>query len=64
MDKDKETSPPYFTDNDHIYILLSRLLSEVKGFTENQLDQIRRLNQIGTALSAERNSGQAVRNDC
>jgi HD-GYP domain-containing protein (c-di-GMP phosphodiesterase class II) len=55
MDKDKETSPPYFTENDHIYILLSKLLSEVKGFTEKQLDQIRRLNQIGSALSAERN---------
>jgi HD-GYP domain-containing protein (c-di-GMP phosphodiesterase class II) len=55
MDKDKESSPPYFTDNNHIYILLSRLLSEVKGFTEKQLDQIRRLNQIGSALSAEKN---------
>ena len=55
MDKDKETSPPCFTENDHIYILLSKLLSEVKGFTEKQLDQIRRLNQIGSALSAERN---------
>lgn len=55
MDKNKETSPPYFTGNDHIYILLSKLLSEVKGFTEKQLDQIRRLNQIGSALSAERN---------
>jgi HD-GYP domain-containing protein (c-di-GMP phosphodiesterase class II) len=55
MDKDKETSPTHFADKDHIYILLSKLLSEVKGFTEKQLDQIRRLNQIGSALSAERN---------
>ncbi|HVO66896.1 MAG TPA: HD domain-containing phosphohydrolase [Syntrophales bacterium] len=55
MDKDKELSPPQFTENNHIYILLSKLLSEVKGFTEKQLDQIRRLNQIGSALSAERN---------
>lgn len=45
----------HYTDNDQINQLLSRLVSEVKGFTENQLDQIRRLNQIGKALSAERN---------
>ena len=55
MDKDEETRDPYFNDNNHIYILLSKLLSEVKGFTDKQLDQIRRLNQIGSALSAERN---------
>ena len=55
MDKDKETSPIYYTDGDQINELLSKLVSEVKGFTEKQLDQIRRLNQIGTALSAERN---------
>lgn len=56
MDKDKEISPfSHYTDNDKINQLLSRLVSEAKGFTENQLDQIRRLNQIGTALSAERN---------
>ena len=55
MNRDKEKSSPHFTDNNHIYILLSKLLSEVKGFTEKQLDQIRRLNQIGSALSAEKN---------
>jgi HD-GYP domain-containing protein (c-di-GMP phosphodiesterase class II) len=55
MDKNKETSPIYYTDGDQINELLSKLVSEVKGFTEKQLDQIRRLNQIGTALSAERN---------
>jgi hypothetical protein len=55
MEKDKETSPIYYTDGDQINELLSKLVSEVKGFTEKQLDQIRRLNQIGTALSAERN---------
>ena len=56
MDEDKSTIPiSYYTDNDQINQLLSKLVSEVKGFTENQLDQIRRLNQIGKALSAERN---------
>ncbi|MBM4270579.1 MAG: HD domain-containing protein [Deltaproteobacteria bacterium] len=34
--------------------LLSKLVSDVKGFTESQLDQIRRLTQIGSALSAEK----------
>lgn len=56
MDDDKEIIPvSHYTDDDQINQLLSRLVSEVKGFTENQLDQIRRLNQIGKALSAERN---------
>ena len=56
MDEDKAKIPiPHYTDNDQINQLLGRLVSEVKGFTENQLDQIRRLNQIGKALSAERN---------
>ncbi|HBH87611.1 MAG TPA: metal-dependent phosphohydrolase [Syntrophaceae bacterium] len=56
MDETKAIIPvSHYTDNDQINQLLSRLVSEVKGFTENQLDQIRRLNQIGTALSAERN---------
>jgi transcriptional regulator with GAF, ATPase, and Fis domain len=55
MDKDKKTNPSYRSDNDQINILLGKLVSEVKGFMEKQLDQIRRLNQIGTALSAEKN---------
>ena len=54
MNKDKETHPFLYTDNDQINQLLSNLVSEVKGFTEKQLDQIKRLNQIGSALSAER----------
>jgi HD-GYP domain-containing protein (c-di-GMP phosphodiesterase class II) len=54
MDKDKEPHPFFYTDNDQINQLLSNLVSEVKGFTEKQLDQIKRLNQIGSALSAER----------
>jgi HD-GYP domain-containing protein (c-di-GMP phosphodiesterase class II) len=56
MDEDKGIIPvSHYTDNDQINQLLSRLVSEVKEFTEKQLDQIRRLNQIGKALSAERN---------
>ena len=45
----------HLTENDKINKLLIKLVSDVKGFTENQLDQIRRLTQIGSALSAERN---------
>ncbi|MBN2516458.1 MAG: GAF domain-containing protein, partial [Deltaproteobacteria bacterium] len=43
-----------FTDNDDINRLLRDVVSSVKDFTENQLEQIRRLTQIGAALSAER----------
>ncbi|MBN1615261.1 MAG: GAF domain-containing protein [Deltaproteobacteria bacterium] len=35
--------------------MLNRLVSEVRAFTEDQLDHIRRLTQIGAALSAEKN---------
>jgi HD-GYP domain-containing protein (c-di-GMP phosphodiesterase class II) len=55
MDKDKKTGHIYHDENDQVNILLGKLVSEVKGFMEKQLDQIRRLNQIGTALSAEKN---------
>ncbi len=55
MDKDEEKGHIYHDENDQINILLGKLVSEVKGFMEKQLDQIRRLNQIGTALSAEKN---------
>jgi len=55
MDNNKKDTPPvFYTDNDQINQLLTKLVTEVKGFTEKQLDQIRRLNQIGSALSAER----------
>lgn len=55
MDNNKKEPPPvFYTDNDQINQLLTKLVTEVKGFTEKQLDQIRRLNQIGSALSAER----------
>ncbi|MGZ3579802.1 MAG: HD domain-containing phosphohydrolase [Syntrophales bacterium] len=54
MDKDKKNNPISRSDNDQINTLLGKLSPEVKGFMEKQLDQIRRLNEIGTALSAEK----------
>jgi len=54
MDKDKGSGSFSFTENEQINRLLSKLVSDVKGFTESQLDQIRRLTQIGSALSAEK----------
>src|SRR5512136_1111655 len=53
MDKDKRAKP--VRENDRVTLLLSKLAPEVKGFMEKQLDQVKRLNQIGTALSAEKN---------
>jgi HD-GYP domain-containing protein (c-di-GMP phosphodiesterase class II) len=50
----KKRGPVKFTDNDDINRLLRDVVSSVKDFTENQLEQIRRLTQIGAALSAER----------
>ncbi len=44
-----------FTDYAEINCLLNDVVSSVKDFTEKQLEQIRRLAQIGVALSAERN---------
>jgi HD-GYP domain-containing protein (c-di-GMP phosphodiesterase class II) len=44
-----------FTDNDQINDLLTRLVTDVRQFTESQLNQIKRLNHIGIALSGERN---------
>ncbi len=44
-----------FTDNDQINSLLARLVTDVRQFTESQLNQIKRLTQIGIALSGERN---------
>ena len=52
MDKDKKARPVCENENDQVNILLSKLAPEVKEFLEKQIDQIRRLNQIGTALSA------------
>ena len=42
-------------DNYFIKHLLNSLITEVQKFSESQLDQIKRLTQIGTALSAEKN---------
>ena len=42
------------TSNNQINRLLTKLVQDVSEFTENQLDQIKRLTQIGTALSAEK----------
>jgi HD-GYP domain-containing protein (c-di-GMP phosphodiesterase class II) len=53
MDKDKKEKT--VCENDQVNTLLSKLPPEVKGFMEKQLDRIRRLNQIGKALSAEKN---------
>ncbi len=44
-----------FTENPQINLLLNKLVREVKGFTEQQLNSIRKLTQIGAALSAEKN---------
>ena len=55
MDENKKAKPVCESESDQVKILLSKLAPEVKGFLEKQLDQIRRLNQIGTALSAEKN---------
>ena len=42
-----------FSRNDDINRLLKTILQEVQEFTEEQLDHIEKLNEIGTALSAE-----------
>ncbi len=54
MSKGKKAKPVCSKDNGQIN-LLGKLAPEVTGFMGKQLDQIRRLNQIGTALSAEKN---------
>lgn len=47
-----------FTNNDQINALLNRLVSDVREFTENQLEHIKKLTRIGVALSAEKNIGR------
>lgn len=44
-----------FTNNEQINALLNRIVFDVREFTENQLEHIKRLTQIGVALSAEKN---------
>lgn len=55
MDRMKGPDAFRFTDNEQIDRVLNRIVAEVKGFTETQLGHIKRLAQIGAALSAERN---------
>jgi HD-GYP domain-containing protein (c-di-GMP phosphodiesterase class II) len=55
MNEDQDGLKGRFTDNDQINRLLTRLVKDVSQFTENQLSQIKRLTEIGTALSAEKN---------
>jgi HD-GYP domain-containing protein (c-di-GMP phosphodiesterase class II) len=47
-----------FTNNDQLNALLSRPMSDVREFTENQLEHIKKLTRIGVALSAEKNIGR------
>ena len=54
MQNKKKRKYMQLTDNDEINQLLSTVVSSVKDFTESQFEQIRRLTQIGAALSAER----------
>jgi HD-GYP domain-containing protein (c-di-GMP phosphodiesterase class II) len=64
LTKDKDQSVPtepdngqkyHFTENHRVNTLLNKMVDQVQEFTEVQLDHIRRLTQIGAALSAERN---------
>jgi HD-GYP domain-containing protein (c-di-GMP phosphodiesterase class II) len=54
MNEFKDSISIYYTNNNQINILLNNLVSVVRDFTEKQIEQIRRLNNIGIALSAER----------
>ena len=49
-----------FTAYPQVNRLLNHLVAEVQDFTEAQLGLIRRLTQIGSALSAERNLGKLL----
>jgi HD-GYP domain-containing protein (c-di-GMP phosphodiesterase class II) len=49
-----------FTNNDQINALLNRVVSDVREFTENQLEHFKKLTQIGVALSAEKNIGRLL----
>jgi len=50
----------HFTENHRVNALLNKMVDQVQAFTEVQLDHIRRLTQIGAALSAERNLGRLL----
>jgi HD-GYP domain-containing protein (c-di-GMP phosphodiesterase class II) len=55
MNDNNENEVIHFTYNEQINQLLNNLVREVKGFAESQLGLIRKLMQIGAALSAEKN---------
>jgi len=42
-------------DNDEINLFLNRILNDVQDFTEQQANHIKKLNEIGAALSSENN---------
>ncbi|MDO9585807.1 MAG: HD domain-containing phosphohydrolase [Syntrophales bacterium] len=55
MNDDNKNEAIRFTNNEQINRLLNNLVRDVRGFTEHQLGLIRKLTQIGAALSAEKN---------
>ncbi len=55
MNDIQKNEPIRFTENEQINRLLNNLVHDVRGFTEHQLVLIRKLTQIGSALSAEKN---------
>ena len=55
MEDNNKTDFVSFTGNDRTNLLLNNLVYDVKNFTDSQLTLIRRLTQIGVALSAEKN---------
>ncbi len=55
MSEEQKKEFRQFTENVKINHLLDGLVREVRDFTEHQLTLIRRLTEIGSALSAERN---------
>jgi len=55
MEDNNKTGFVSFTGNDRTNLLLNNLVHDVKNFTDSQLTLIRRLTQIGVALSAEKN---------
>ena len=54
IDKSKETSVR-ITGNDELNQLVSSIVTLVRDFNQNQIEQTRSLSQIGAALSAEHN---------
>ncbi len=60
MSKKPVKGSVYFTNNEQINALLNRIVSDVREFTENQLQHFKKLTQIGVALSAEKNIGRLL----